>query len=114
MAAFPEETTRFDWKWSRYLAEHGVEIYCANKSLVQHIGYDGQNAQGFYFAVGRGFEVDSLCNGQVVNDLLESCIYNIRKQSEPGIMLENLRHRRGLGFRFILQCIKAWITRRKI
>jgi glycosyltransferase involved in cell wall biosynthesis len=112
--AFPEETTGFDWKWCAFFAEHAVPIYCTNKSLVQHTGYDGQNTKSFYFDVGKYFEINSLDNGQVINDLLESYTSNIHKKRESGLVLENIQHRRGLGSRFILQCIKAWITRDKI
>ncbi|MDR3312088.1 MAG: glycosyltransferase family 2 protein [Spirochaetaceae bacterium] len=75
LCAFPEETSEFDRKWCAFFVEQGVSMYCTNKSLVQHIGYGGQNARNFSFDVGKGFEIDSLYNAQVINDRLESCIW---------------------------------------
>jgi glycosyltransferase involved in cell wall biosynthesis len=82
LRAFPGKPTEFERKWCAFFVEQGVPIYCTNKSLVQHIGYGGQNAQNFSFDVGKGFEIDSLYNAQVINDRLESCIANLVKQSE--------------------------------
>jgi hypothetical protein len=112
MAAFPEESAHFDWKWSAYFAEQGVPIYCTNKSLVQHIGYGGQHGESFCFDIGKDFEIDSLLNGQVMNDMFEAYMSNFYDNIFDSI-LTNIRSRKGLGIRFILKCFKAWILRDK-
>ncbi len=60
----------FDWRWCRYLREIGHNIYCVKKSLVQHIGFSGQNSSNMLFDYGEGFKVEDLCQGQVINDTL--------------------------------------------
>jgi glycosyltransferase involved in cell wall biosynthesis len=112
MAAFPTESTHLDWKWSAYFVEHAVPIYCTNKSLVQHIGYGGQHGQSFCFDIGKGFEIDSLLNGQAMNDMFEAYMSNFYNNIFDSI-LTNIRSRKGLGIQFILKCLKAWIMRDK-
>ena len=34
----------FDWKWSELLNRNNTRIFCVNNSLVQHIGFVGQNS----------------------------------------------------------------------
>ncbi|MDR3325028.1 MAG: glycosyltransferase family 2 protein [Spirochaetaceae bacterium] len=67
----------FDWQWSEFFTNNGVRIYCVNKSLVQHIGYAGQNA-GIWFDIGRNYTVETVADGQIMNDILEKSIDNIR------------------------------------
>jgi glycosyltransferase involved in cell wall biosynthesis len=81
-----DECKHFDWKWSEYFRSSGYKIYCATSSLVQHIGYVGQNA-GYYFDVGSGFKVDSAFEGQVLNDVFVNYVNDIRFR-------ENIRYRK--------------------
>ena len=90
----PGNISSFDWKWSRYLGESNVRIFCTINSLVQHIGYLGQNTlinvPGFkkikthkpFFDYGRNFIVDSSENGQVINDIFEKFIDQNRNEEE--------------------------------
>lgn len=67
-----------DWQWSSYFTKNAVRLCCSEKSYVQHIGFVGQNsAAGADY--GYGFEVDSVLNGQILNDTL--CPY-FEKQQE--------------------------------
>jgi glycosyltransferase involved in cell wall biosynthesis len=69
----------FDWKWSEYFKNRNIPIYCVNNSLAQHIGYEGQNAN-VYFDVGRNFKVESVEDGQVINDVFEKYLDGIRNK----------------------------------
>jgi hypothetical protein len=35
----------FDWQWSEYFTSNNIPIFCVRESLVQHIGYKGQNSE---------------------------------------------------------------------
>jgi len=65
-----------DWKWSEYFFNNNVRIFCTNKSLVQHIGFTGQNSNYFY-DYGKNFKVDTIEQGQVINDIFEQYIDNV-------------------------------------
>ena len=67
-----------DWQFSRYFNELNVPIYCVKKSLVQHIGYTGQNSR-FFFDYGKNFTVETPSQGQMINDILENYIDEIEK-----------------------------------
>jgi hypothetical protein len=84
----------FDWKWSEYFVKNKVRIFCTNESLVQHIGYYGQNTtiryRGFqvikmkspFFDFGKNFKIDSLDTAQTVNDVFERFIEQNRNEDE--------------------------------
>lgn len=83
----------FDWQWSEHLKNNGFKIYCVNKSLIQHIGYTGYHS-GLYFDVGRGFKVESILDGQIINDILVNCIdNNLAKDKEYKLTIENMTER---------------------
>jgi glycosyltransferase involved in cell wall biosynthesis len=67
----------FDFQWSKYFRDRETPIYCTNKSLVQHIGYSGQNSM-FVFDYGRNFTVESADNGQIINDVFEAYLDEMR------------------------------------
>ena len=67
-----------DWQFSRYFNELSVPIYCVKNSLVQHIGYTGQNSR-FFFDYGKNFTVETPAQGQMINDILENYIDEIEK-----------------------------------
>ena len=67
----------FDWQWCNYFKNKEIPIYCVNSSLVQHTGYHGQNSN-LYFDVGRNYKIESIEDGQIMNDILEASIDNIR------------------------------------
>lgn len=60
----------FDWKWSACLKKKGIRLMSVKDSVIQHIGIWGQNTANGYFDYGQNFFVDSLNNGQVLNDIL--------------------------------------------
>ena len=68
-----EQVKGFDWQWSEYLRKNKIKLYCVNKSLVQHIGYNGQNT-GLYFDVGRNFKIETAEDGQIMNDIFEEMV----------------------------------------
>jgi hypothetical protein len=80
-----KQVKSFDWQWSEYFVNNGIKIYCVNKSMVQHIGYTGQNV-GVYFDVGKNFKIESIEDGQIVNDVFAKCMHGImvkdRKRAE--------------------------------
>ncbi len=65
------ENEGIDFYWSRYFKMIGVRLLATKVSLVQHIGFDGYNSSMDCFDYGTGFKVDSILNGQLVNDSLE-------------------------------------------
>lgn len=90
-----------DWQWSNYFNENNVRLCCSEKSYVQHIGFVGQNsATGADY--GYGFEVDSVLNGQILNNTL---MPYFEKQQE---LWENEKYK-SLSYRigdFILKPLK--------
>jgi hypothetical protein len=68
-----EQVKGFDWQWSEYFRNNNIKIYCVNKSLVQHIGYDGQNT-GLYFDVGKDYKIETVEDGQIMNDIFEKSL----------------------------------------
>lgn len=70
----------FDWQWSALLTSKNVRLFCTNNSLIQHIGYSGQNSKA-YFDVGLGFKVDSLEHGQIINNTMVNSISKVRALS---------------------------------
>jgi hypothetical protein len=92
------EIVSFDWKWSKYFNDHNVRIYCANNSLVQHIGYYGQNSVlkhrktiKTYFDYGRNFVVDTIETGKIINDIFEQ--FNDQNRLEDERIVELLSKR---------------------
>ena len=73
-----ENVKAFDWQFSDYFNAMNIPIYSVNNSLVQHIGHIGQNTN-FYFDYGRNFKIETLENGQVINNMFECYIDNIRR-----------------------------------
>lgn len=59
-----------DWGFCKYFTCHNKKLYCTSKSFVQHIGIKGFNCGKNSFVYGENFEVDSLNNGQAINDVL--------------------------------------------
>jgi len=84
----------FDWRWSELFNKNNVRIFCLNNSLVQHIGFVGQNSSAKrlgiknikvykpYFDYGRNFSVDSTENGQIINDIFEYFIKQNMKEDD--------------------------------
>lgn len=58
-----------DWQWSNYFNENNIKLCCSEKSYVQHIGFVGQNSV-LAADYGSGFEIDSILNGQILNDTI--------------------------------------------
>jgi len=75
--ASPDTLTEIDWKFSEYFSGIGLPIYCVKNSLVQHIGYFGQHAK-YYFDFGRNFKIETVNQGQIINDIFEKFIDDIR------------------------------------
>jgi len=67
-----------DWQFSKYFSKMDIPIYCVKNSLVQHIGYTGQNSN-FYFDYGKNFRIESAEQGQIINDVLENYADEIRR-----------------------------------
>lgn len=67
-----------DWQFSMHFDSKDIPIYCVKDSLVQHIGYSGQNSF-LYFDFGRNFRIESAEQGQILNDVLESYVKEISR-----------------------------------
>ena len=80
----------FDWQFSEYFNSVGIPVFCVEKSLVQHIGYVGQNTK-YYFDFGRNFKIETANQGQIINDIFEKFIDDIRNlETEREIRDKNL------------------------
>jgi hypothetical protein len=90
MEQFPniDRVKGFDWQWSEYFCDKNIPIYCVNDSLIQHIGYTGQNVSAF-FDYGRNFSLDSVLQGQVINDVFEKFLTGQLKERERLFKLDN-------------------------
>jgi glycosyltransferase involved in cell wall biosynthesis len=90
MEQFPdiEEVKGFDWQWSEYFYNQKIPIYCVNNSLIQHIGYAGQNT-GMFFDFGRNFMLASVSQGQTINDVFEQFLMGQIKEQERLLNLDN-------------------------
>jgi hypothetical protein len=94
MDRFPdiEEIKAFDWQWSEYFYNKNIPIYCVNNSLIQHIGYAGQNSKAF-FDFGRNFTLVSISQGQIINDVFEQFLTGLleyqNKEQERLLKLDN-------------------------
>lgn len=75
--ASPDTLTEIDWRFSEYFNSINLPIFCVNKSLVQHIGYFGQHTK-YYFDFGRNFKIETTSHGQIINDIFEKFIDDIR------------------------------------
>lgn len=68
----PEKT--IDYGFSQYLKKQNIRLFNTKKSYVQHIGFTGYNSRADRFDYGSGFEVDTIFNGQVINDMVEMIV----------------------------------------
>jgi hypothetical protein len=68
---FEDSAASFDWICSQYFTSRGIDVYCTNNSLVQHIGYHGQNYLSGFFDYGRNFNVENAETGQIINNIFE-------------------------------------------
>lgn len=77
------DTSRsLDWQWCAALRGMGIRILTTRESLVQHIGLTGQNSTLADTAYGEGFCVDTLANGQAINDVLSDAInHGVRRKA---------------------------------
>lgn len=102
-----------DWGFSEFYQKKGYKLLAAKKSLVQHIGLIGQNSVMFMTDFGKGFVIDNLVNGQILNDLIEDLL-ETQKEATENFIEEKLNNSKAyqLGniilapIRFILQKTK--------
>ena len=68
-----QATDSVDWGFFEYFMNNKVRIMCSKRSFVQHIGLvSGENSNLYSADYGTGFSVDSIHNGQILNNLIES------------------------------------------
>jgi hypothetical protein len=77
-----DDLNSFDWRWSEYFSRRNVPIYCTNASLVQHIGYHGQNYLSGFFDYGKNFIVENIETGQTINDIFELFLSTNRERHD--------------------------------
>lgn len=66
---------KIDWAFSQLFINNNISIYCSKESYVQHIGLIGQNSSLLAIDYADNFKIDSIENGQIINDLLHSFLY---------------------------------------
>jgi glycosyltransferase involved in cell wall biosynthesis len=97
----------FDWLCSQYFTSHGIDIYCTNSSLVQHIGYHGQNYVSGFFDYGMNFDVEDAKTGQTINDIFE--LFLIRNREYHIQIMKKTR--KNLFLRIIKKLYKEFIDK---
>lgn len=60
-----------DYQWCTFFKSIGIRICASSNSFVQHIGFEGYNSTMDNFDYGVNYQVDSILNGQLINDALE-------------------------------------------
>jgi hypothetical protein len=76
---YKDSAKSFDWLCSQYFSSYGIPVYCTNASLVQHIGYHGQNYLSGFFDYGKNFIIEDTEAGQIINDIFELFLIQNRK-----------------------------------
>ncbi|MDR1128497.1 MAG: glycosyltransferase family 2 protein [Treponema sp.] len=92
----------FDWQWCEYFTGNNVPIFCVKESLVQHIGYTGQNVR-YFFDFGRNYKIQSIREGQIVNDIFEKTMDNILEIDTTRIKIEKEREKLENSFLYHLR-----------
>jgi hypothetical protein len=100
-----DSITSFDWICSQYFTSHGIDVYCTNNSLIQHIGYHGQNYRSGFFDYGKNFNVEDIRNGQIINDIFE--LFLIRNREYHNQIMEKTR--KNIFLRLIKKLYKEFI-----
>ncbi|MDR1108203.1 MAG: glycosyltransferase family 2 protein [Spirochaetaceae bacterium] len=83
-----EMVKAFDWQWSEYFTGNNISIFCVKESLVQHIGYRGQNA-AYFFAFGKDYKIETIKDGQIINDIFEKYaakVWELEKEREDNFV----------------------------
>lgn len=62
---------KIDWGFSDCFNDRKICLYSTRRSYVQHVGISGYNSRAGAFDFGKNFVVDSLSNGQILNDTIE-------------------------------------------
>ena len=75
------EFLSIDFGFSDELRKQGKHIYALKNSVVQHIGIEGYNSDKGNFDYGKSFVVDSITNGQILNDTL----FDVSQRSNENI-----------------------------
>lgn len=96
----------FDWRWSAWLYAHKIPIWVTTRSLIQHIGFVGQNNQGgkcLKLDLGRGFTPTNQADERELGRLFQNLCLDF---VERGAWLE---HRANLycKYRCIIRPIHA-------
>jgi glycosyltransferase involved in cell wall biosynthesis len=72
----------FDWKWSEYLINQGIRLISSQTSYIQHIGIQGQNANGLdLFNYGLNFMPGNEINTRYLIDFYEEALTGGLKNS---------------------------------
>lgn len=67
---------KIDWEFSKCLKQNNIRLFVSKNSYIQHIGITGYNSRKCCFDYGMNFKVDSLLNGQLINDSVEELSLN--------------------------------------
>lgn len=96
--SYEDSAVSFDWLCSQYFTSRGIKVYCTNNSLIQHIGYHGQNYLSGFFDYGMNFTVEDAKTGQIINDifglfLIQNREYHIKimKKTRKNIFLRIIK-----------------------
>jgi hypothetical protein len=77
-----DEMVSLDWKWSSFFTRNNTKMYCTNTSLVQHIGFYGQNSHRYCFDYGKNFIIDSIETAQAISTVFEKFVEQNRHKEQ--------------------------------
>ncbi|MCR5187849.1 MAG: glycosyltransferase [Treponema sp.] len=78
---------KIDWGFSQYFLNFNVAIYCSKESYVQHIGLNGQNSSLNAIDYADNFKIDSVENGQIVNDILNDFLKEVTSRFQSSLKM---------------------------
>lgn len=77
---------KIDWAFSQLFLNNNISIYCSKESYVQHIGLIGQNSSLVAIDYADNFKVDSIENGQIINDITNSFLTDVTVSVQKSLM----------------------------
>ena len=79
------EKKRVDWAFSEFFIKNDIQICCSKDSYVQHIGLIGHNSSMAFIDYGQNFKVDSVENGQILNDVFNVFLCDVTSNVQKAL-----------------------------
>lgn len=83
-----EYNQKFDWSFCKLLRDNNIRIFCTRNSLVQHIGFIGQNSNITSVDFGSNFEMTSLTNAKILETYIEKFFVAYYEEKKRKVSLD--------------------------